>query len=155
MKKTINSLVNQSRPPERIAIVRKPDCAQPPEKIVEYMDSLGIEWKIQNILQPKMRDSKCIDIVQEINPKQYYTVLYAGFVAPSNFLQTINDAVNESMLQFAMISPNSSGNGMVVSSAIHKYYAGNSDRTLEKKIEEDGCLENIIPVTTICPDFPE
>ena len=155
LKQTISSLMNQLYVPKRIVVIRKPDCVQPPEKLVEYMDSLGVEWKIQNILHPKMKDRACIDIVQNINPKQYYAVFYAGFIVPSDFLEMINDAVNESMLQFAMILPNSSGDGMVVSSAVHKYYNGNSDEKLEKKIEEDGCLENMIPVATICPSFPE
>tara|TARA_R100000008_G_C3587649_1_gene173809 strand:+ start:7736 stop:8503 length:768 start_codon:yes stop_codon:yes gene_type:complete len=155
LKQTINSLISQSHIPKRIVVIRKPDCVQPPEKLVEYMDSLGVEWKIQNILHPKMKDGDCIDIVQDINPKQFYSIFYAGCVVPSDFFEIINYAVNELMLQFAMISPNSSGDGMVVSSLIHKYYSGNSDKKLEKKIEEDGCLENIIPVTTICPSFPE
>ena len=155
LKKTIGSLIEQDLPPERIVVVRKPDCVQPPEKLVEYMDSLGVEWKIQNILQPKMKDGQCIDIIQNINPKQYYAVFYAGFLVPKDFFAVINHAVNEAMLQFAMLSPNSSGNGLVVSSAIHKYYDGNSDKKLEQKIEEDGCLENIIPITTIFPNFPK
>ena len=155
LKKTIGSLIEQDLPPERIVVVRKPDCVQPPEKLVEYMDSLGVEWKIQNILQPKMKDGQCIDIIQNINPKQYYAVFYAGVLVPKDFFVEISNAVNESMLQFAMLSPNSSGNGLVVSSAVHKYYDGNSDRKLEQKIEEDGCLENIIPITTILPTFPQ
>ena len=155
LKKTIGSMMEQSLPPEKIIIVSKPDSVYPPEKLVEYMDSLGIEWKIQNILQPRMKDAQCIDIVQDIAPKQYYAVFYAGFLAPKDFFKTINDAVNESMLQFAMLSPNSSGNGMVVSSTVHRYYYGNSDKSLQQKMEEDGCLENIIPITTIFPNFPE
>tara|TARA_R110002051_G_scaffold29094_1_gene68228 strand:+ start:3407 stop:4189 length:783 start_codon:yes stop_codon:yes gene_type:complete len=155
LKQTIESLANQSRLPVRIVIIMKPDCVQPPEKIVEYMDSIGIEWKIQNILQPKMRDDKCIDIVQEINPRQYYAVFHAGCIVPFDFLETINYAVNELMLQFAMILPNSSEDGMVVPTSIHQYYGGNFSKKLEKKIEEDGCLENMIPATTICPSFPE
>ena len=155
LKKTIASLIEQQVPPEKIVLITKPSCAYPPEKLVEYMDSLGIEWKIQNVLQPKMSDGRCIDIVQNINPKQYYAVFYAGFLVPKDFFSVINHAVNEEMLQFAMLSPNSSGDGAVVLSAIHKYYDGNSDKKLEQKIEEDGCLENIIPITTIFPSFPK
>jgi len=155
LKKTVNSLVKQKFLPEKIVIITKPNCPYPPEKLVEYMDSLGVEWKIQNVLHPKMKDGQCIDIVQNINPKQYYVVFYAGFLVPQGFFGEINYAVNELMLQFAMLSPNSSGNGMVVSSVIHKYYDGNSDKKLEQKIEEDGCLENIIPITTLLPSFPK
>ena len=154
LKKTIGSLMEQVILPEKIVIVRKPDCVEPPEKLVEYLDSLGLEWKIQNILQPKMSERQCIDIVQSIAPKQYYAVFHAGFLVPKDFFESINDAVNESMLQFAMLSPSSSGNGMVVSSTVHRYYDGNSDKNLEQKMEDDGCLENIIPITTILPDFP-
>lgn len=155
LKQTIESLTSQSHPPKKIIIIRKPDCVQPPEKLVEYMDSLGVEWKIQNIIRPKMKDEDCVDIVQEINPKQFYSVFHAGCVLPFDFFEKINYVVNELLLQFAMVSPNSSGDGMVVSSAVHKYYGGNSDKKLEKKIEEDGCLENIIPIAKICPNFPE
>ena len=151
--KTVESLNNQSLRPKRIVVIRKPKCTEPGEKIVEYMDSLGLEWKIQNIIY-KRTDEKCVDIVQSVEPKQYYSVFYSGIVVPENFFESINYAVNELMLQFAVLSPNSSGDGKVVLSAIHKYYNGNSEKKLEKKIEEDGCLENIIPVTTICPNFP-
>ena len=146
--------INYFWKPKKITVIRKPKCKEPAEKIVEYMDSLGIEWKIQNILQ-KSTDEKCVDIVQTILPKQYYAVFYSGIVVPESFFESISYSVNELMFQFAMLSPNSSGNGKVVPTVIHNYYGGNSQQKLEKKIEEDGCLENIIPVTKICPSFPK
>tara|TARA_R110002020_G_scaffold229704_1_gene440499 strand:- start:23494 stop:24249 length:756 start_codon:yes stop_codon:yes gene_type:complete len=152
--KTVSSLANQSLKPKKITVIRKPKCKEPAEKIVEYMDSLGIEWKIQNILQ-KSTDEKCVDIVQTILPKQYYAVFYSGVVVPEDFFESISYSVNELMLQFTMLSPNSSGDGKVVPTVIHNYYGGNNQQKLEKKIEEDGCLENIIPVTKICPSFPK
>ena len=155
LKKTVFSLAGQSIKPKKIIIISRKGITET-ARFVEWLDSLvDIKWKVQNILNPVFTDEECISLVQQVGGNQYYSVFHSGFEVPSDTFQQINELITEQMFQFAMISPNSSGNGTIVSNNVHKYYKTNTKKSLKTLIEEDGCQENIVPITTIMPNFPQ
>lgn len=160
LKKTVLSLANQSIKPKKIIIVSRAGIGET-AKFVEWLapslddENQPIEWKVQNILNPTFSNEECIDLIQSVGPRQYYSVFNSGLEIPPDIFSQVNELITEEMLQFAMISPNSSGDGAIVPSFVHKYYSGNSEKLLKNKIEEDGCKKNIIPITTIAPNFPQ
>jgi len=156
IKKTIKSLVSQKIPPVYIVLARKPNCKYGPRELAGTMGSncKNIPWRIQNLLEAFVTDREALDIIVSTEPKPYFAVFYAGFEVPDDTFEQINKAITEDLIQFAVIAPNEDGNGMVMLSNVYRYYNGNKEKDLEEKIEEDECLENIIPISKICPNFP-
>tara|TARA_B100000287_G_scaffold413601_1_gene445307 strand:- start:100 stop:870 length:771 start_codon:yes stop_codon:yes gene_type:complete len=159
LENTLSSLCSQEIPPQKVVVIRKPDCNDTAKSLFKYMkkneDRFGFQWKIQNILFSYLTDRDCIDLVIDIEPEPYYAVFSCGFQVPEKTFSDINKAIYEDLIQFAMLSPNTSGEGLFMMKAVHKFYHGNSEKNIEEKIEEDGCLQNIIPITKICKNFPQ
>ena len=61
----------------------------------------------------------------------YYSIFNCGTTVPSDFLKTINHAVNENLEQILMIESFDEGShdGLTISCALHKYLSGSKDTT--------------------------
>ncbi len=152
---TLKSLLKQKIKPQYITIVRPFGNAVRPTLLVDYFNNIDIKWNIQNIANADLTDEQIIDMIIGSKPLPYYSVFHAGFSIPQDFFSTINDRIYKNTLKFAILLPNSTNNGMVVSTSIHKIYDGNKQSTLLEKIKKDKGDELLIPITQICPNCPK
>lgn len=122
LKITMKSLMEQNPKPIHITAVRPFDNKVKPTKIVNYFTGIDARWNIKNIANPDLTNEQIIDMVIESNPMPYYSVFKSGFKVPKKFFKTIDKKIYNNTLKFAVLLPNSSDNGMVVSTSIHKLY---------------------------------
>ena len=155
VKDTIASLLCQEIKPLHIVIVRPVNNKIRPTLLINYLETTGIKWKLQNVANPDLTNENIIDMVVSNDMFPYYSVFNAGFKIPKDFFGTINARIYDNSLKFAVLLPNSTGDGMVVSSSIHKLYNGNSEESLLNKIKQDHGDELLIPITQICHSIPE
>lgn len=153
IRRTVTSLINQTLKPYYITLIRHVDCSLKPTELVEIIQDCPIKWRIENILEPRT-DSSAIDMVVPFVKLPVYIVFYAGFEVPLKIFEELNNKVHKDFIQFAMIKPNSSNNGMVVLQKVHEAYQGNYQISLEEKLELDKC-PNIVSINQICPNFPK
>lgn len=153
VKKTVNSILGQSLKANNITVVRPSGNTIRPSHIIPLLKNFKGQWRVENI-EECMLPEEMIDIVFHHGASQYYSVFRAGFEVPDGTFEQLNKLINDELLIFAMIAPNSDGNGLIVSREVHLYYQGNKLYSLEQKIKEDECQNLIYPIHQLIPDFP-
>lgn len=146
-KTTISHLVDQSIPPQKITVIRKPNNTISPIPIVQYLATLSVAWKIENIVDNELTDLQIVDAVLQRKPHPYYIILYSGHFLPQDFFSKINTQIYDNNLKFAVITHNQLP--LLVSTTIHYIYCGNKTKTLIEKLEEDQCQNMIKDIQTI------
>ena len=136
LQKTIDSIVRQSLKPARIVFVNKPPLVNP-EMLIQIANNTGLEWRIENVVDSDLFDEECIDLVITHSPHSFYGVCHSGFEYPIDTFQKISRAINIKLQRFSYIRPIGK-NGLFMSRAIHRAYAGSSfGRSLLNKIDCD------------------
>jgi hypothetical protein len=149
---TIHSLYNQALKPTKITIVRKNNCTLLPSELANMFKDLNIPWRIENLML-EYSDEEIIDTIVPFVEALVYSVYYAGFIVPKDTLEQLNNKITNEFLQFCLLEPNNTGNGLTVSQKIHKLYQGNKDCPLKEKLKADDC-PFILPIKNIIPNFP-
>lgn len=125
-----------------------------------------IKWKIENIIQPNLTETDCINLVLDIERKyQYHMILRSGTILPNDILNQLNTLINDDLLQFWYIEGNNY-NGTVIPSSICKYYGAFHKKNLLDKIKDDmddpqnilystkSRNQRIFPIQQLIPNFP-
>jgi hypothetical protein len=158
---TVESLKNQSIPPKRITVIRYNDNRLRPPQIVQYLQTLeNIAWANAN----RINDGRDLDsLIHSASTNEPIAVVFnAGFVVPDGLFEELDIKVNDQYLRFALILPNSSGNGMILSTYIFKAVGGNFngetgeyDRSFESKIKETKWESMIYQINKQFASFPQ
>lgn len=151
IKDTLDSLMSQSLLPVYITIVRYSTSNIKPIELYDMMKNINIKWRIENVIN-EIDDDAIIDIIVPFVTVPIYTIFYAGFKVPKYTFSRLNYKIHNKFLNFAVILPNSTNNGKIVSRFIHTYYQGNKDISLIKKLESEQCP--LIQITKLFPSFP-
>lgn len=78
-----------------------------------------------------------VDMTLKTCKSTYYSLCTAGFVYPSNYLATIENAINQDMVRFIALLPmDDAGNGLVVQTSLHNYVHGNKEVSIAQKLLE-------------------
>jgi hypothetical protein len=158
---TVESLKNQSIPPKRITVIRYNDNRLRPPQIVQYLQTLeNIAWANAN----RINDGRDLDsLIHSASTNEPIAAVFnAGFVVPDGLFEELDIKVNDQYLRFALILPNSSGNGMILSTYIFKAVGGNFngetgeyDRSFESKIKETKWESMIYQINKQFASFPQ
>ena len=86
----------------------------------------------------------------------YYSVFNAGFKVPKDFIDRINDALNNKLIRFLALKSESE-NGLVGQVHVHKKLGGNRDKTFIDKLSHttrsQGCPELVKDLVEIVPSM--
>ncbi len=149
LKTTIGSLYKQKLIPSCITVVRKFGCNVLPSEIIKVLERTDIKYKLQNP-HDDLSDEANIDLIVSFNSLPYYSVFHSGYKVSKDFYHILHKKIVRKIFTFGMLTPDEKGNGMVVARSIHKAFHGNMfDKSLRKKLEEDGWKEKIIPIEDI------
>jgi hypothetical protein len=77
-------------------------------------------WKIASVLEDAPQLDEAVKSVIGV----FYAVFHAGSTIPPDFLQNVDDIVNERLYPFSLILPNHKNNGMVVRYNAYKMVGG-------------------------------
>lgn len=85
--------------------------------------------------------NEAIDLTVVHCKATYYAVARAGYQWPTNFISTLERAVNEDLTRFIALLPDNDGNGMLVQTILHNTIKGSKikdvlDKVLEIAAEE-------------------
>lgn len=138
VKKTIDAAVAEEYRPYQLTVIRKLGSQIRPSTLREYLDSLGIKWRIQSITNPALDERDMIDNGVPGSKCGYYISVRAGSVLPDKYLETLDSVWNDKLIQLGVVivSPDDPVNFMMVSRSVHSYLSGNDGFELEYKIKE-------------------
>lgn len=151
-KSTVQTFLDQSIPPQQITAIRYENTVSAVD-MKQYLDSVGLPWKIHNVLNPDLSDLDAINSIVNSRPYPYYTVANPNTKMPINFFETINNHIYDKHLTFAILQGNSRM-PPVTSTAIHISCGGHHPTSLADKLRENECENLIIPVQTLFPQNP-
>ncbi|GAI89705.1 unnamed protein product, partial [marine sediment metagenome] len=117
---TIDSLLAQSIPPQYITVVRNVGNTIRPAAITEYLQTVGLPWKLENAVDSELSNLDIIDSVLSKRPYPYYSIFNAGTIIPPDFFQSINTQIYDKQLKFAVLIHDKLP--VVVSTSIHYHY---------------------------------
>jgi len=163
-KKTVMSLLQQTHLPSHITIINPYRGRIKPSTLVDFIKTLQIPWRVENLVNPEVSHEAAIDMTIDIVTYPYYSVFWSNFIVPKDTFQqffteadkifqhniSIKDE-NDKKDPILYCLPNATQNGLVVNYVLHKIYSGNSENTLYSKIKKHVPIHKI---TDICPNFP-
>ena len=149
---TVESLLEQSIPPQHITVVRPPNNTIELSIISDYLKKFGIPWRVENVIDSNLLHPHIVDTVLKTRAYPYYSVFYAGKIVPPDFFQVLNEHIYDKNLRFAVVIDDE--RPVVVSTYIHNFYSGNRPTSLIKKIREDQCDSLLVKIRTIYQDYP-
>ena len=150
---TIDSALSQTLPPKQITIIRKHTCKILPSQLYNICKNLPVKWKVENCIRTSPDDIELLDMVIPFSTNPICAMFYAGFEIPLTTFEQINYAIHEEFLHMTLLIPNSTGNGLVIPSFIHKCYQGSYQKPFIQKLKDDEC-PYLIPITQVVKNFP-
>ncbi len=155
IKNTVDSITQQTLPPQHISIIRKQDNPIRPRTLVEMLQATGIKWRVENMIDQAIKINNHVDIIMDFKPHPYYMVVNAGFMVPSDTFRIISDKFISRELQCLALSPNKDGNGFFTSHSVHKMCQGNKSVALIEKLTQDKLCQPLLKqITEVVPNFP-
>lgn len=142
--RTLDSVVAQEHPPNEIVIAlhNPPLEERSYVNLVRSMD-LKIPWFVKRVNPEQVLGYNesiahyiALDLALASVSSTYYCLVCANHELPSNFLKTVNNAVNVEMMRFVALLPDDDGNRLVIQSNLHKVLWGNRGKSIIEKIEE-------------------
>ena len=150
---TIRSALEQTVPPKQITILRKNNCKILPSQLYYLCTTLPIKWKVENCIRISDDDVELLDIIIPFSQNPMCAMFYAGFKIPETTFEEINYQLHENFLRMTLLMPNSTGNGLVIPSFIHKRYQGSYNSPFIQKLKDDEC-PYLVPITQVVKNFP-
>ena len=124
LTQTIVSLAEQKMHPMQVTVIRPRTSLVEPGVVTDMLnqdENTPFKWRLEN-LWTDVPDRMAIHMVQKVAKTQYYVVAHAGHEFDKDFFSSINAAVIENILQFAMIEPEGGGDGTVIPLPVHEYW---------------------------------
>lgn len=123
VKLTLDSIEAQVLSPGEVAIVLNNTGVKPSSFIPHLKKYTKFNWRIDQ-LKFDTTTAKAIDNSVGRSKSQYYTIVYPGYIMPTDFLADIDEAINERLEQVSIILPEANGNCLTVSMLTHKRLYG-------------------------------
>lgn len=146
IRKTVNALLQQEHKPEKITVVLLSDHIHPAKirKVFQAAENkyFSFKWQVAHIQERGPKGEKpsiewAMDHVLNNCKTPFYSVFYAGFEPPTDFLLLIDKALNDELEKFCLLLPVDDWNGAFVQTMLHKKLRGNAPEVLEINDEED------------------
>lgn len=151
IKKTYQSYLDQSLPPQHITVVRLQNNPIRPSNISNYLKTQNLPWRIENMLDEDMMSVDMIDYIMKKRPYPYYVVDDAGHTFPNDFFETINTQIYDYNFKFAILESVGEYWSSIISTSIHYAYEGNRPTDLLTKLRENKCDNLIVDAETVYP----
>lgn len=139
--RTIDSLIGEEHKPIQITIIRHIESDIRPRDITDSLKSLPIKWRTENLVV-KMQDENAIHMVQKTLKSNYYSIARAGFIFPAKYLERVNKAVIEDLIQFGMIEiVEGDDQGIILPLSVHEYwyFHGDAEKTIPECLRDYQC----------------
>lgn len=132
LQETIDSIMSQKIKPVFIAVINHQQTARPP--IIEALKKTGIEWKLENPIDPKARIIKSVDnIIKFTKPCPWYLTIMAGQTLPNNLTELLEKEIFDNKLEFGYMIHDTFN---FIPYMIHKALNGSFEEHLFDKVEE-------------------
>lgn len=155
LEKTINSAVGQKVKPKHITVIRELELDIEPKDIIRLLQKkCTVPWNNKCIIGGGGIESAVDDIISS-KPFAYYGIFNAGCEIPHTLFSDLDEKVMGEGFKFALITPNSNGDGYIVPTSIHIHYMGNVGVSLETKIRDNPCQTMIYPINSLFDYFPK
>jgi hypothetical protein len=130
IKLTLDSIIQQNLKPRTIRMVV--NVTGLTKNILDLsFDTIpeGILWKIDEIIERtsegnRLMSAECLDIIAYRIESPIFAVFLAGFKVPQTFIEDIDVAINDRLIEFSLLMPDSFGNGLVVQTEVYKTLSG-------------------------------
>lgn len=153
LEKTINSAVGQKLKPKHITVIRELELDVEPKDIIRLLQKkCTVPWNNKCIIGGGGIEGAVDDIISN-KPFAYYGIFNAGCDMPHNLFSDLDEKVMGDGFRFALITPNSNGDGYIVPTSIHLHYMGNVGVSLETKIRDNPCQTMIYPISSLFDYF--
>lgn len=135
--KTLKSVEKLKIKPVLVNLIRPISSSLKPSELITCLNKYNFKWKIHNLLED-VSELQGINLAfKSFNKCPFYGVFNAGCrILPETFT-ILNQKVNDELLNFAAILPNSEGNGLIVLRDIHILFNGNKNMSLVSKLKEE------------------
>lgn len=139
----LDALSRQKIKPENVTVILTYNSNASPGSISKLLKRGSFKtWRVMETENPELSRGNLVDLVLDKYTNPFYMVLEPTKVLDDNFIVDLNRIVNEEYINFAIIKMDGLD---FVSTAIHKYFNGNSfGLTLEEKIIEEKCQDKIV-----------
>jgi hypothetical protein len=138
LARTVESLKSQSKLPQEVFFVH--DRGVSPKVVHPFLwQSLGnlVTWRMVAVLSEDASEGEKVDAaVNAVKASGFYTVVRPGFALPTDFVAQLDDALNERLERFCVLTPEESGNALTVQLAFHNHYLMRGNAPLEVGDEE-------------------
>lgn len=127
------------------------------QMLKDYLCPHSITYRIDYILEENATDLRIADIAYKKIKRSYFATFADGFKIPSDFIDTIDKALNDRLERFLLLKPIDGINGMVAQTRITKQIGGNNEdavfNKLERVAEDQQCQYLVRPVSDIIPSM--
>lgn len=141
-KRSLESIIWQNLPPHEIKILLH--GSHNVGEYIAYMTehASSFDWEVQEVVLEGANYLQALDLTMERIKSTFYTVSNAGYEYPSNYLSTINRAINIDLKRFVALLPDQNGNGFFIQRGLHKLVGGNRGIPVLEKLDEIAEFEN-------------
>lgn len=149
VEETLDSVLDQGPVlPHRIIILLNGHLTEPRTYVRMFRErDVLIPWQVRDVVLDEpgkpITYGEAVDIaVKGITDVTYYCVARAGYRWPANYLVVFNNAINYELIRAVALLPDSSGNGLLMSVALHNQLLnGNKNQPVLEKLLEVASLE--------------
>ena len=162
MEKTGQDLLDQTILPKTVIVVNNSNLEQfdvfhKAHEIfdrTQEKDEEDIDFHIVQVVEEGFSDLQCVDEAFSKMKNGFYSVFKAGHSVRPDFSFTLNNILNEELIQAGFIRGYDGINGMTVMAALHKYFrGGEGDTTLEEKMSEGATKKLVLDWKQLYDEF--
>lgn len=155
-QRTVESLKKGSVKPNRVIFLTYPHIK--PSEFFHWAHTLGVPWQFEIIMGKKSSHLGYVELATKKSKTTYFSLFYAGYEPPENFLYCIDSFLNDQLQRFLALKGLENGNGYVLQRNAIKLVHGGIDELdyierLEKLAEEQECQYLIKPVEEVIPSM--
>lgn len=152
---SLKSIYHQTIKPYEIILIYNVDGLTPPPAYAIWFTSYAnnIPWRIETIMgvpAPLQDELVPADYARSIdltmNSKDiksvYFSVCKAGYEFPPDYIEIIDQAINDDLIRFIALLPDEDGNGLFLQRGLHNFLQGSKGMYVVDKIKEIAQEEN-------------
>ena len=158
VEKTTISLMSQNVIPKRITVIQPFEDMQKGISTILDKQCKSIEWRVEKIVLPGY-DSlyKRIELCLKYKPYPMFAIFNAGIQIPSETFSNIERLILDEYKYFAMIEPNSNGDGLIIPTStwqFFKFQEDSSEPDILQRIYDNKDIKAKWQINKIVPSFP-
>jgi hypothetical protein len=136
LQHTIESLENNHVKPNSIIVGFNIDIT--PHQVIHLLnDVCNINWKGEIVFEEDPTVLRCIDVCAKKSDTTFYAMFHAGFTIPQDFIQRIDQLINDELARIIVLKPiDKAYNGVVLHKMACKQVGSNRNRPVIEKLEE-------------------